>query len=110
PGRWHRPGASARCSATTPRSRWQCCPSRPPAAWFARRCSGNLPAFLEGRSAAPASPQSTRSPGSPRSRAYAIGWIKDLTGSTDWGMYFLASFTVIGALLVLRVPATLVNR
>ena len=41
---------------------------------------------------------------------YAIGWIKDLTGSTDWGMYFLASFTVIGAVLVYRVPKGLVNR
>ncbi|MBR8657168.1 MFS transporter [Achromobacter sp. Marseille-Q0513] len=41
---------------------------------------------------------------------YAIGWIKDLTGSTDWGMYFLASFTLIGAVLVYRVPKALVNR
>ena len=41
---------------------------------------------------------------------YAIGWIKDLTGSTDWGMYFLASFALMGAILVYRVPRSLVNR
>ncbi|CAM3920761.1 MFS transporter [Kerstersia gyiorum] len=41
---------------------------------------------------------------------YAIGWIKELTGSTDGGMYFLASFTVLGAILVYRVPRELVNR
>lgn len=41
---------------------------------------------------------------------YAIGWIKDMTGSTDWGMYFLASFAFIGAVLVLLVPKQLVNR
>lgn len=41
---------------------------------------------------------------------YMIGWIKDATGSTDWGMYFLASFAFIGALLVLAVPKKLVNR
>jgi len=41
---------------------------------------------------------------------FVIGWIKDATGSTDWGMYFLASFTVIGALLVYLVPKDLVNR
>lgn len=41
---------------------------------------------------------------------FMIGWIKDATGSTDWGMYFLASFTIIGAFLVYLVPKNLVNR
>lgn len=68
-------------------------------------------AFLEGRSAAAGIAGINAFAGlaafvSP----YAIGWIKDTTGSTDWGMYFLASFAFIGAFLVLRVPARLVNR
>ncbi|SOY78249.1 putative metabolite transport protein NicT [Cupriavidus taiwanensis] len=68
-------------------------------------------AFLEGRSAAAGIAAINSFAGlAAFASPYAIGWIKDLTGSTDWGMYFLASFTVIGALLVLRVPATLVNR
>lgn len=41
---------------------------------------------------------------------YVIGWIKDATGSTDWGMYFLSSFALLGAILVYRVPKALVNR
>lgn len=68
-------------------------------------------AFLEGRSAAAGIAGINAFAGlaafiSP----YVIGWIKDLTGSTDWGMYFLASFTVLGAALVYRVPRELVNR
>ena len=68
-------------------------------------------AFLEGRSAAAGIAGINAFAGlaafvSP----YVIGWIKDTTGSTDWGMYFLASFAFIGAILVLRVPARLVNR
>ncbi|BEG74752.1 MFS transporter [Achromobacter xylosoxidans] len=68
-------------------------------------------AFLEGRSAAAGIAGINSFAGlaafvSP----YAIGWIKDLTGSTDWGMYFLASFALIGAVLVYRVPKDLVNR
>lgn len=41
---------------------------------------------------------------------YAIGWIKDATGSTDHGMFFLAAFAFIGAVLVFLVPRKLVNR
>ncbi|MFJ4290916.1 MFS transporter [Cupriavidus sp. NPDC089707] len=68
-------------------------------------------AFLDGRSAAAGIAAINSFAGlAAFASPYAIGWIKDLTGSTDWGMYFLASFTVIGALLVLRVPAALVNR
>lgn len=41
---------------------------------------------------------------------FIIGWIKETTGSTDLGMYFLASFTLLGALLVYLVPKELVNK
>jgi D-galactonate transporter len=41
---------------------------------------------------------------------YVIGWCKDLTGSTNSGMYFLASFTVLGAILVYLTPSKLVDR
>ncbi|MBH1964783.1 MAG: MFS transporter [Comamonadaceae bacterium] len=41
---------------------------------------------------------------------YAIGFIKDATGSTDYGMFFLAAFAFIGAFLVFLVPKQLVNR
>lgn len=41
---------------------------------------------------------------------FIIGWIKQITGSTDIGMYFLASFTVIGAVLVYLIPKELVNK
>lgn len=35
---------------------------------------------------------------------FVIGWIKDLTGSTDGGMFFLATFAFIGAILVYFLP------
>ncbi len=41
---------------------------------------------------------------------YAVGWLKDATGSTDTGVYMLACGMVVGALLTLSVPARLVNR
>jgi D-galactonate transporter len=42
---------------------------------------------------------------------YAIGWIKDLTQSTDNGMYMLAAVLFAGALLIgVGVPAKAVNR
>ena len=41
---------------------------------------------------------------------FIIGWIKQTTGSTDLGMYFLASFTIIGAILVYLIPKDLVNK
>ena len=36
---------------------------------------------------------------------YAVGWLKDLTASTNSGVYMLAAFLVLGALLTLSVPA-----
>jgi nitrate/nitrite transporter NarK len=41
---------------------------------------------------------------------YMIGYLKDLTASTQIGMYVLAGMLVLGAILVWRTPATLVNR
>ncbi|RZT42903.1 MFS transporter [Cupriavidus agavae] len=41
---------------------------------------------------------------------YAVGWLKDLTKSTDSGMYLLAVCLVVGAALTLSVPAGMVNR
>ncbi len=41
---------------------------------------------------------------------YAIGWLKQATGVNDSGMYLLAAFMVLGALLALSVPARLVNK
>ena len=41
---------------------------------------------------------------------YAVGWLKDATGSTDAGVYLLAAAMVVGVLLTLAVPKQLVNR
>ncbi|MTJ83961.1 MAG: MFS transporter [Telmatospirillum sp.] len=41
---------------------------------------------------------------------YLVGWIKDLTGSTDLALYILAAIMLAGAILVLRIPAATVNR
>ena len=41
---------------------------------------------------------------------YLVGWIKDLTDSTQLGMYALACFLVLGAILTLSLPARLVNK
>ena len=41
---------------------------------------------------------------------YLIGIIKDATNSTNAGMYMLAGFLVVGALLTLTFPSKLVNR
>ncbi|QJE02625.1 MFS transporter [Massilia forsythiae] len=41
---------------------------------------------------------------------FLVGWIKDATGSTDTALYILSSVLLVGALLVLRVPARLVDR
>jgi D-galactonate transporter len=41
---------------------------------------------------------------------YLVGWLKQLTSSTDSGMYLLAAALVIGASITLMVPAKLVNR
>jgi nitrate/nitrite transporter NarK len=41
---------------------------------------------------------------------FLVGWIKDLTGSTDIALYILSSVLFVGAILVMLVPARLVNR
>ena len=41
---------------------------------------------------------------------FLVGWIKDATNSTDAALYILSSVLLLGAILVLRVPAKLVNR
>ncbi len=41
---------------------------------------------------------------------YAVGLLKDATGSTDAGVYMLACGMIVGALLTLSVPKHLVNR
>ncbi|MFA5263543.1 MAG: MFS transporter [Opitutaceae bacterium] len=41
---------------------------------------------------------------------FLVGWIKDATGSTNVALYILSGVLFIGALLVMRVPAKLVNR
>ncbi len=41
---------------------------------------------------------------------YLIGWITTSTGSSQVGMYLITAVLVAGALLVLRLPATLTNR
>lgn len=42
--------------------------------------------------------------------AYAVGLLKDATGSTDAGFYLLAGGMIVGALLTLSVPKHLVSR
>jgi len=41
---------------------------------------------------------------------YLVGWLKQVTSSTDSGMYLLAAVLIIGAGITLTVPAKLVNR
>jgi MFS family permease len=41
---------------------------------------------------------------------YFVGWIKDATSSTNVALYILACVMVFGVLLVLRIPAKMVNR
>ncbi|MBN3725487.1 MFS transporter [Burkholderia sp. Ac-20379] len=41
---------------------------------------------------------------------YMIGWLKQATGSNSAGMVMLAAFLVLGGLLALSVPKSLVNR
>jgi cyanate permease len=41
---------------------------------------------------------------------FLVGWIKDQTGSTDVALYILSTVMLVGALLVMLVPARLVNR
>lgn len=41
---------------------------------------------------------------------YLVGWLKQLTGSTDAGMYMLAGSLILAAILTISVPARLVNK
>ncbi len=41
---------------------------------------------------------------------FIVGWLKDVTGSTNTGMYFVAGALVLGALLALLQPRALVNK
>ena len=41
---------------------------------------------------------------------YLVGWLKDITHSTNAGMFVLAASLVLGGLLTLAVPAKLVNK
>ena len=41
---------------------------------------------------------------------FLVGWLKDMTQSTNAGMYMLAASLVVGALLTLSVPARLVDK
>lgn len=41
---------------------------------------------------------------------YVVGWLKDLTDTTAAGMYAVTAALLLGALLVARIPARLVNR
>ncbi len=41
---------------------------------------------------------------------YLVGWLKQVTASNSSGMYMLSGFLILGALLVLSVPARTVNR
>jgi MFS family permease len=41
---------------------------------------------------------------------FLVGWIKDETGSTDVALYVLSGLLFLGSMLVLRLPAKIVNR
>lgn len=41
---------------------------------------------------------------------FLVGWIKDATGGTTVALYILSGVLFLGAMLVLRVPAKIVNR
>ena len=41
---------------------------------------------------------------------YLVGWLKDMTGTTNTGLYMLAACLVVGALVALAQPAKLVNK
>ena len=41
---------------------------------------------------------------------FLVGCFKDRTGSTDLALYILSAVLVLGAMLVMRVPAKVVNR
>lgn len=41
---------------------------------------------------------------------FLVGWIKDATGGTDVALYILSTVLLVGAALVMLVPARRVNR
>ena len=41
---------------------------------------------------------------------YMVGLVKDVTGSTDYGVYLISGIALIGALFTLMLPKSLVNR
>jgi D-galactonate transporter len=41
---------------------------------------------------------------------FLVGWIKDTTGSTDVALWILSAIMLLAAVLVMRVPASVVNR
>lgn len=41
---------------------------------------------------------------------FLVGWIKDRTGGTDLALYILSGVMLLGVVLVMRVPAKIVNR
>jgi sugar phosphate permease len=41
---------------------------------------------------------------------FLVGWIKDVTHSTDLALYILSAVLVVGAFCVMRIPAKVVNR
>lgn len=41
---------------------------------------------------------------------YLVGWIKDVTQSTDIALYILSSILLLGAILVTQVPKNIVNK
>lgn len=40
---------------------------------------------------------------------YAIGLIKDATGANEYGVYLIAAVSVLGSVLVLMLPKSVVN-
>lgn len=41
---------------------------------------------------------------------FVVGWLKDVTGSTNTGMYFVAGALVLGAILALLQPRQVINK
>ena len=39
-----------------------------------------------------------------------VGWVKDMTGSTNWAVIVIAACVSLASLLVFRIPAKLVNK
>jgi D-galactonate transporter len=41
---------------------------------------------------------------------FLVGWVKDMTGSTNWAVIVIAACVLLASLLVFRIPAKLVNK